>query len=218
MNIFDPSDPHHNQPVLFTGAKPEEAIGAVIMMHGRGATAESILSISDELPHKGKLALAGPQAFGNSWYPNSFISPRESNEPYLSSALNFLGDIIGTLLLRGIKSEKMVLLGFSQGACLVSEYAAINARKYGGIISLSGGIIGNKIDNSSYTGNFEGTPVFIGCSDIDPHIPLNRINETEDIFENHGAKITKKIYPNMGHTINRDELKYASMIIQRLFL
>jgi predicted esterase len=218
MNTYDPSDPHHEQPVLFTGANPEEASGAIIMVHGRGATAESILSLADELPHKGRLALAGPQAHGNSWYPNSFVSPRETNEPYLSSAIKFIGDIAGMLFLRGIKYDKMVLLGFSQGACLVSEYAALNARKYGGVIALSGGVIGDNIEESNYTGNFEGTPVFLGCSDIDPHIPLKRVNETEDIFESHGAKVTKKIYPNMGHTINRDELKYASMIIQRLLL
>jgi phospholipase/carboxylesterase len=218
MNTPDPMDPHHDQPILFSGSKPEDAKGAIIMAHGRGATAESILSLADELPHNGKLTIAGPQAAGNSWYPNSFVAPRKSNEPYLSSALKFIGDIVGVLFLRGIKYENIILLGFSQGACLITEYAAQNARRYGGIVTLSGGLIGETLDEDSYTGNFSDTPVFLGCSDIDPHIPLKRVNETEGILEKHGAKITKKIYPGMGHTITRDELKYISLIIQRVLM
>jgi predicted esterase len=218
MKSFDPLDPHHDQPVLFTGAAPEDASAAIIMVHGRGATADSILQLADELPHNGKFALAGPQAAGNTWYPNSFISPRESNEPNLTSALKFIGDVEGMLFLRGIPHEKIILFGFSQGACLVMEYAARNVKRYGGIISLSGGLIGESLDTESYKGDFAGTPVFIGCSDIDPHIPLKRVNESEEIYESLGAKVTKKIYPNMGHTINRDELKYISMIMQRALI
>lgn len=216
MKTIDPLDPHKDQPVLFTGANPEEANAAIIMVHGRGATADSILRLADELPHNMKFAIAAPQAAGNTWYPNSFISPRETNEPKLTSALKFIGDIEGMMFLRGIPHEKIILLGFSQGACLVMEYAAQNARRYGGIVSLSGGLIGESLDQELYKGSFNGTPVFIGCSDIDPHIPLKRVNESEEIYEKLEAKVTKKIYPNMGHTINMDELKYVSMIMQRI--
>jgi predicted esterase len=216
MSTADTLDPHHEQPVLFTGAKPEEASGSIIMLHGRSATAESILNLADEIPHNGRIALVGPQAAGNSWYPGSFLSPRKTNEPQLTSALKFIGDIVGMLFLRGVPYDKIMLLGFSQGACLATEYAAQNVRRYGGIIALSGGLIGESASIESYSGNFEGTPVFLGCSDTDPHIPLKRVNESENILENLGAKVTKKIYPNMGHTINRDEIKYISMMVQRL--
>jgi phospholipase/carboxylesterase len=202
--------PHQGQPVLHVGASLEQAQGAMIMLHGRGATAEDILTLSSEL-NQPNFAYLAPQAAGYQWYPNRFIMPVASNEPYLSSALNLVDEILGQLVAVGIPETKVLLLGFSQGACLALEYAARNPQRYAGIAGLSGGLIGDVI--REYSGSMDGTPVFMGCSDNDFHIPKERIIESAAVFRNLGANVTDRLYPNMGHTVNEDELAVVSQIM-----
>ncbi|MFO7446356.1 MAG: dienelactone hydrolase family protein [Ignavibacteriaceae bacterium] len=216
MININPEDPHDGQPVLYGGTNVANASAAMIMIHGRGADAESILSLADELDKEDRFIFAAPQASGNTWYPYSFLAPRPNNEPGITSALNVIRNLINSLVRDGIVEEKIILLGFSQGACLALEYSAQNAARYGGIIGLSGGLIGDRINNSLYKGDFNGTPVFLGCSDIDPHIPLERVDESGKIFSGLGAKLTKRIYPNMGHTINEDELRFINLIMNEV--
>lgn len=204
--------PHQkNQPVR-AGEEIENSKGAIIMIHGRGATAESIVTLANELDASG-FHLVAPQAAGFQWYPNSFLAPAERNEPGLSSGLQAIFDIMTDLESKGINKEKIVFLGFSQGACLASEFVARHPRRYGGLIAFSGGLIGDELDPKNYSGSLENTPAFFGCSDIDPHIPEERVHESTDILEKLNAAVTKKIYPNMGHTINRDELQEAEKIL-----
>ena len=208
-------DPHLNQPVLFKGEKIESAKAAMILIHGRGSTAEDIMSLSNEFMFPGFL-YAAPQAYGNTWYPYSFLRPVVENEPGLSSALNAIDKLVNKILAAGIPQQKIILLGFSQGACLTLEYAARNAKKYGGIIGFSGGLIGDKINNNNYRGAFEQSPVFLGCSDIDPHVPKERVDESEEIMKILGGNVTKRIYKNMGHTINRDEISFVNNLIKQM--
>ena len=204
--------PHQkNQPVR-AGEEIENAKGAIIMIHGRGATAESILTLANELDASG-FHLAAPQATGFQWYPNSFLAPTERNEPGLSSGLQAIFDIMADLESKGISKEKMILLGFSQGACLASEFVARHPARYGGLIAFSGGLIGDELNPDNYSGSLENTPAFFGCSDVDAHIPEERVHESADILEKLNAAVTKTIYPNMGHTINRDELQEAEKIL-----
>ncbi len=207
--------PHDNQPILRTGRPLAEAEAALILVHGRGATAESILELADYLPHPAMAYLA-PQAAGNTWYPNSFLMPMEQNEPYLSSALARLGALLGEVERAGIPAERVVLAGFSQGACLASEFVARHARRYGGLLAFSGGLIGPPGTPRVYDGALDGTPVFLGCSDIDPHIPLVRVNETAEVLARLGAAVDKRIYPRFGHTINQDELDAAAALVAAL--
>ncbi len=206
--IFDNmKHPHEGQPVLEKGAPLDEAKGAVILIHGRGASAESIMSFYDSLNGSG-LSWLAPQANHSTWYPYTFLSPIEQNEPGYSSALQIIADLVDKVTGAGIPKEKIILAGFSQGACLASEYAARNPDRYGGVVALSGGLIGDVIEQDRYQGSMDGTPVFLGCSDIDHHIPEERVHETADVFNRLDAKVTKKIYEGMGHTINEDELQY----------
>lgn len=192
--------------VLAAGTPLGQATAAMILVHGRGATAEDILSLGRELGRP-DLAYLAPQAEGYSWYPYSFMAPLESNEPGLSSGLALIGHLLGRLEAEGIPPERTVLLGFSQGACLTLEYAARNARRFGGVAGLSGGLIGPPGTPRNYSGTFDGTPVFLGCSDRDPHIPLERVKETTEVLARMGAQVTERIYPDMGHTVNEDELE-----------
>jgi predicted esterase len=178
------------------------------MVHGRGATAESILMLAGELDRPGFAYLA-PQAAGDSWYPYSFLAPIASNEPWLSSALRAVGDALAMIEEAGIPAERTILLGFSQGACLALEFAARHARRYGGLVGLSGGLIGPDGTPRNYAGSFEGTPVFLGCSDVDPHIPKERVLLTEEVLRRMGAEVTARLYANMGHTVNRDEIAFV---------
>ena len=202
--------PHQNQPLASTGAPLEEADSAMILIHGRGATAEGILDLARVLPKEGMAYLA-PQAVNNSWYPYRFIAPIKENEPYLSSALAVIDDLVINLNTSGITTPRIILGGFSQGACLASEYVARNPARFGGLLVFSGGLIGHEL--STYEGKLEGTPILIGCSDIDPHIPLKRVDETTDILTTLGAVVSKKIYPGMGHTVNADEIREAQKIL-----
>jgi predicted esterase len=198
---------HDNVQVYSAGALVEEASAAMIMIHGRGATADSILELAPEFeaPHVAYLA---PQANNFTWYPLPFRSPIEQNEPALSSALAVINTTIQHVEASGIPAEKIMLLGFSQGACLASEFVARNARRYGGLFALSGGLIGPDDTPRDYPGSLEGTTVFLGCSDIDSHIPLPIVKETAEVMRNLGGKVTERIYPGMGHIINRDEVEF----------
>jgi predicted esterase len=186
----------------------------MILVHGRGATAESILDLANFLRHE-RLAYLAPQASGNTWYPLSFLSPTEMNEPYLSSALQRLRECVAEVAKAGMPTESTFIAGFSQGACLSAEYVARNPHKYGGVFLFSGGLIGPEGSLSGYSGSLAGTPVFMGCSDVDPHIPLTRVEETARILRSIGGQVDTRIYPGMGHTINRDELDAAQDILTR---
>src|SRR5690606_34959596 len=195
-----PNDPHAGGPLLTAGRPTAEARGALILIHGRGATAESILDLVEYLRHPA-LAYLAPQATGNTWYPCSFLEPMARNEPYLSSALSRVGAVVAEVEAAGIPAERIFLGGFSQGACLAGEYVARNARRYGGLIAFSGGLIGPAGTPRDYAGSLDGTPVFLGCSDVDPHIPLGRVEETAAVLARLGARVDKRIYPRLGHTI-----------------
>lgn len=204
------------QPVLGAGAALEHAQAAMIMLHGRGGTARDILSLKQYIEQSGFVYLA-PQAAGNTWYPHSFLAPIERNEPALSTALDDIADLLAQLAEAGLPAGQTVLLGFSQGACLALEFAARHPRRYGGIVGLSGGLIGPYVPAQDYAGSLQGTPVFTGCSDVDPHIPVQRVHATADILEKLGAQVTKRIYPGMGHTINQDEIDFVrDLIAQRV--
>lgn len=198
---------HELQPVLTDGVALPDAKGVMIAIHGRGTSAQSILELAQALERPNGWAYLAPQARGASWYPYSFLMPLEQNEPFLSSALNTLDALVLKVLEQGIPAEKLILLGFSQGACLALEYAARNPRRYGGVVALSGGLIGAEGTPRDYHGSFEQAPVFMGCSDVDFHIPVGRVHESAEVLLRMGAQVDKRIYPNMGHTVNQDELE-----------
>lgn len=204
--------PHINQPILSAGVPLAEAKGALILIHGRGAMAESILDLADFLPHP-EMAYLAPQASDYTWYPYSFLAPLDQNEPYLSAALTRISHVMTEVEAAGIPAERIFLGGFSQGACLASEYAARNARRYGGLLLFSGGVIGPEGTPRDYPSSLAGTPVFLGCSDADPHIPLSRVEETAEIFRRLGGEVDMRIYPRMGHTINQDEIDAAASLL-----
>jgi len=198
--------------VVTRGLKVTEAKKALIMIHGRGASAEDILSLEQELKVK-QFAILAPQATNHSWYPYSFLSPPEKNEPWLSSALEMINEMVSGLNQDGISNQHIYFLGFSQGACLTLEFAARHADHYGGIAAFTGGLIGDKIYIENYKGDFKQTPVFIGCSDRDFHIPVERVYATTNILKGMHADVHEKIYPAMGHTINADEIDQANQFI-----
>jgi predicted esterase len=204
--------PHQGQPVLRAGLPLEEAGAALILIHGRGASAYDIMSLGSLMAHE-RLAYLAPEAANHVWYPQSFLAPLEQNEPYLTSALRSVADVVA-LAEAVLPPEKIILAGFSQGACLASEFVARNPRRYGGLIAFSGGVIGPPGSQpAEYPGSVEGMPVFLGCSDTDAHIPLARVEETAVVFASLGAEVTKQIYPGMAHTVIQDEIDHANQII-----
>jgi len=193
------------------GEPLETAHAAMILVHGRGATAEDIMTIALEVQQPGWAYLA-PQAAANAWYPNPFTAPLESNEPHLSAALDMLTRLVETVD-TALPAHRLVLLGFSQGACLTMEFAARNARRYGGVVALSGGLIGPDGTPRDYPGSFDGTPAFLGCSDVDPHIRKERVVEAADVLKRMGADVTMRLYPGMGHTVSEDEIEKVRELV-----
>ena len=197
--------PHQHQPVLTLGPSPAEARLAAILIHGRGASAEDILGLAHELAIP-DIAFLAPQAADHTWYPYSFLSKIEQNEPGLTSALQVIEGLIAQLGEQGVPLERIALMGFSQGACLTLEFAARHARRYAAIAAFSGGVIGPPGTPRDYAGSFDGTPAFLGCSDMDAHIPVDRVRESAEIYRRMGAAVDERIYPRMGHTIIQDEI------------
>lgn len=196
-----------------TAGKPlEQAEKALIMIHGRGGSAQDILSLSQHLNVE-DYALLAPQATNGSWYPLSFIAPVEQNEPWLSSAIETIGKTVKNALDSGIKPENIYFFGFSQGACLTLEFIARNAQKFGGAVAIIGGVIGDKINSENYKGDFAQTPIFLGTSNPDFHVPVERVYATANILREMNADVTEKVYANFGHSINQEEIELANTLI-----
>lgn len=213
MRMQPPLDPHATQPVLRHGPRPADARLTVILVHGRGDSAAGILGLTQEF-NADDVAWLAPQAAGHTWYPYSFLSPIPRNEPFISSALGVLRRLVEQLASDSVTSDRVILMGFSQGACLTSEFAARHARRYAGIATLSGGLIGPPGTSREYDGSLDGTPVLIGCSDVDPHIPLERVQETAQVYRRMHAMVDERIYPNMPHTINTDEIAAIATMLR----
>lgn len=209
------SGPHQGQPVRAAGTPLENAHAAVLMVHGRGATAADILTLAGALDRPGVAYLA-PQAHGNTWYPFSFLAPLAQNQPGIDSGLQRIREVLDGIQAAGIPPERTLLLGFSQGACLATEFVARNARRYGGVAGLSGGLIGPDETPRNYPGSLHGTPVFLGCSDVDFHIPKERVQETAEVMERLGGEVDMRLYPGMGHLVNEDEIAAVQRMLDKL--
>ena len=205
--------PHRRQPVLEAGASLAHARAAILMLHGRGARAEDILLLADQFAQPGFAYLA-PQAAGNTWYPNRFLAPIADNEPWLSSASKFVGDVLQQITAAGIPHERTILLGFSQGACLTLEFAARNAMRFGGVVGLSGALIGPDDTPREDRCSLAGTPVFLGCSDVDFHVPKERVDQTAEVLRKLGGDVTERLYPSMDHIVNQDEIDFVRGIMK----
>jgi phospholipase/carboxylesterase len=202
----------HQEKILTAGKPLTEAKKALVMIHGRGGSAEDILSLAAHL-EVNDFALLAPQATNNSWYPLSFLARPADNEPWLSSALATIAATVADIEKAGISKENIYFLGFSQGACLTLEFVARNAAVYGGVAAFTGGLIGDKIYPENYKGDFAGTPVFIGTSNPDPHVPVERVYASSNILRQMNADLTEKVYDNMGHTITMDEIEKANSLL-----
>lgn len=205
--------PHHGQPVETMGPPLGEGRAAMILVHGRGAAPANILDLAAALEHPAFTYLA-PAAAGNTWYPYSFMAETASNEPGISSGLGVLEALVQQAVTAGVPRERIVLAGFSQGACLMSEFTVRHAARYGGVLAFSGGLIGPPGTTWPYEGDFAGTPVFLGCSDVDAHVPRARVDESAEVFSRMGAEVEMRIYPGMGHLINDDEIAFARSIVE----
>jgi len=210
------SDPHRDQPVLTLGAELSQAAAAVILLHGRGASAEDILGLASEMYDK-RLAYLAPQAAGNEWYPSSFMAPIERNEPWLSSALAKVGTIVQQALDAGLPRDRIIVCGFSQGACLSSEFVARNPARYGALIAFTGGLIGPPAADLHHDGDLEGMPALFSSGDPDPHVPWTRVLESADQFTAMGAAVKTQRYPGRPHTVLPQEIKSARDLIFRTF-
>jgi phospholipase/carboxylesterase len=202
----------HQKEIVTAGKKLQEAKKALIMLHGRGASADDILRLTSFLNIE-EFSILAPQATNNTWYPYSFLAPRIQNEPWLSSALDLLTDVVEDINNAGIPKDQIYFLGFSQGACLTLEYITRNAAKWGGAVAFTGGLIGDKLYSENYGGDFQKTPIFIGTSNPDPHVPVERVKETTVFLKNMNASVTEKVYQNMGHTISEDEIDKANQLV-----
>ena len=200
--------PHQGQPIMTAGEPLNRARAAMVMVHGRGASAENILDLAVEL-HQPGFAYLAPQAAGDTWYPYSFLAPLARNEPGLSSGLAAIANVLAQVAQAGIPLERTMLLGFSQGACLALEFVARNARRYGGVAGLSGGLIGPDGTPRDYPGSLVGTPVFLGCSDVDFHVPKERVELSAQVLQRLGGNVTMRLYPGMDHTVNQDEIDFV---------
>lgn len=207
-----PTTPHAGQKLLTGGVPLTQARAVMILVHGRGAGAQDILALADSF-ERTDVAYLAPQAAGGEWYPYGFMSPMANNEPGLSSGLSVLAALVADAEEKGIPTSKIMVLGFSQGACLTLEFTACNARRYGAIFGLSGGLIGPEGRVWDYSGSLDGTPVFLGCSDNDPHIPRTRVEESAEVFSRLGANVNLQIYPNMGHTVTPEEIAVINQVM-----
>ncbi|AXC14260.1 phospholipase/Carboxylesterase [Acidisarcina polymorpha] len=210
------ADPHALEPVQRIGVGLKQAAGAVIMLHGRGASATDILNLAPAMYHP-SLAYLAPSAAGHSWYPHSFLAPREQNEPWLSSALKKIATTIELAKENGISEERIVVCGFSQGACLSTEYIARHPARYAGLIAFTGGLIGPLGMVMDYAGDLEGTPALFGSGDPDPHVPWERVQESADVIARMQGKVTTRRYPGRAHTVSADEVRLAKQILAESF-
>lgn len=215
MTVIEKSGPHAGQPVYAAGSPVARSKAAVVMVHGRGGSAPDILGLADSLSRP-DVAFVAPQAAGNTWYPYRFIEPTARNEPHLTGALSTLAAVVAAVEGEGVPAERIVVLGFSQGACLATEFAARHPRRYGGIVGLSGGLIGTDAEIGNHTGDLAGTPVVLGCSDVDFHIPLERVKATTRVLGALGGDVTETIYPGMGHGIVEDEIRQVRELLARI--
>src|SRR5215210_1749539 len=202
----------HKKNLVTAGKELTATSKVLVMLHGRGGRAEDILSLSSHLDVK-DFSLLAPQATNNAWYPYSFLAPPSQNEPWLSSALKLIKELVDDDLSKGVPAENIYFTGFSQGACLTLEFVTRYANKYGGVAAFTGGLIGDKIYSENYKGDFQNTPIFIGTSNPDPHVPVERVYATTNILKNMNADVTEKVYTNMGHTINQDEIENANRLV-----
>ncbi len=209
-----PLDGPHAEGGIVTAGAPLPGTGTLILVHGRGADPESMLDLARAHQVEG-WALLAPEARGRTWYPHSFLAPMSQNEPWLSSALAAVGGAVRHAREQGAAPERIVFLGFSQGACLASEWVRRNPGRWGGLVAYSGGIIGpmGTTWETPEGDALRGTPVFLGCSDVDHHIPVERVHETAMVFEAMGARVEKRIYPGMGHTVNADEVGWTRKLL-----
>jgi phospholipase/carboxylesterase len=202
----------HSQNIITAGNDISEAKKVLVMLHGRGGNAREFLTLGNQLDVS-DFALFAPQATYSSWYPHSFLAKPAQNEPWLSSALEILSDLLEGIKNKGIASENIYFAGFSQGACLAAEFVTRNATRFGGIVLFTGGLIGDKIYTEYYKGDFAGTPIFIGTGNPDSHVPVERVNETAKIMEKMNAEITVKVYDNSPHSISQNEFENANILI-----
>ncbi len=209
--------PHHSSKILVEGTKLDKAKAVMIMIHGRGATAESILDISQYFIVD-DVSYIAPQANEGVWYPFSFLMPTEQNEPGITSGLQKISEIVDHVVASGISEQKIMLLGFSQGACLSLEWTARSSKNIGAVFGLSGGLIGPNGTKRNYSGTLENTSVFLGCSDVDFHIPKERVIESAEVFKRLNATVTLNLYPNMGHTVNDDEIDNINSIMKKVLI
>lgn len=215
MTIDSRPGPHQRQPVLTAGQPLDRAAAVMILVHGRGASAKDILTLVPDLAQP-DFAYLAPQAADNTWYPNRFLAPIASNEPWLSSALTALANVLARVTEARHPIERTMLLGFSQGACLMLEFVARHARRYGGVIGLSGGLIGPDGTPRDYAGTLAGTPIFLGCSDVDPHIPQERVQHTAEVLKHLDGNVTMQLYPNMDHSISQAEIDFVRDMMSNL--
>jgi len=202
----------HKKQIITAGTPLDKAKGALVMLHGRGSSADNIISLADEF-NLTDIAIVAPQAINNSWYPYSFMSPVLQNEPALSSALVVISEIVNDLIVKGIPANKIYFMGFSQGACLTLEYVARNAQRFGGLVAFTGGLIGEELVKANYKGDFNNTPILITTGNPDPHVPLSRVEESSAILKAMGADVTVKVYNGRPHTITSNEIELANQLI-----
>lgn len=207
--------PHAGQPLAAAGAPLGKSPVAMILVHGRNALPANILSF---VPAFGRpdITYLAPGAAGGTWYPLSFMADREKNEPGISSGVWVLEQLVQHVVRAGVRKDRIVLLGFSQGACLTSQFAASHADRYGGVVLYSGGLIGPPGTTWNYPGSFGGTPVFLGCSDVDAHVPKTRVDESAAVFQRMGATVTEQIYPGMGHLVNEEEIAFTRTLLDEI--
>ena len=203
-----PRDPHRDQPVLLGGAPLADAAGAVVVLHGRGGSAQDSLALARELDRPG-LACYAPEAAGRAWYSYSMLEQVGKNQSHLNSALRLLKSILERIEAAGIPLDRVAMIGFSQGACLALEFSVRNPRRYGAVVGLAGGLLGPEGTPRDYAGSFDGTPVFLGSGDIDPNVPKRRVDETAAVFERMGASVTKRMYPGLGHSVHPEEIEFV---------